>query len=112
MSAIDELRDRGYTLYESEAPDRLPIDFSIADEEDNVAWVWGDRHDTDFECNHPSDCVEYDDDETVGECKLCGQFCMWHYADDGEGHKERAPHEWTPRRTVGGLIGKILKERS
>lgn len=112
MKVIDELKDMGYTIYESDAPDREPVDFSLSDEEDNVAWVWGaNPNDVEYECNHPE--VEYDDDETVGECVLCGSTCDWHYeasADCGYTIREQVPHEWYLRRDVGGLIGEYLKE--
>ena len=112
MSAIDELKDMGYTLFESEAPDRQKYDFSISDGEDNVAWIWGDDHDLDYECNHPSECIDYYDDETVGECILCGSHCMWHKeAVDNEGHIGREPHEWYPRRDVGGVLKKLVDEQ-
>lgn len=114
MSAIDELKDMGYTLIESDSPNRQKYDFSMSDREDNVAWVWGDDHDLDYECNHPDDCIEYDDDETVGECLLCGSHCSWHReesADDGYTISERVPHEWCLRSEVGGLIKKIIEEQ-
>lgn len=38
MKVIDELKDMGYTIYESEAPDRESIEFLLSDAEDNVAW--------------------------------------------------------------------------
>ena len=118
MSAIDELKDMGYTLFESEAPDRQKYDFSISDGEDNVAWIWGDDHDLDYECNHPSDCIEYDDDEPVGECILCGSHCSCHYVLD-EGNvedyhwsgRELVPNEWCLRHDVGGLLKKLVDEQ-
>ena len=121
MSAIDELKDCGLSLRESDSPERLPIDFTIEDETDNVAYVWGDRHDVEWECNHPSECVEWDvDDDSAptGQCLLCGSYCSGHYETDTgnvEGYhwasKEPHPTEWFPRKSVGGLIGKLLEEK-
>ena len=109
---MDELKNLDLVLYESESPDRQPIDFSISDGEDNVAWVWGDNHDVDFECNHPSECIEYGDDEAVGECILCGSHCMWHkVVVDDEGNIGREPYEWFPRRDVGGVLKKLVDEQ-
>lgn len=106
---MDKLKDMGYTLYESEAPDRQLVDFDVSDGEDNVAWVWGDRlDDVDWECSHPE--VEYVDDETQGECVLCGSWCDFRYEEDDQGNKVPEPHEWYPRRSPGGLIGEYLKE--
>lgn len=110
MSAIDELKDMGYMLIESDDLNRQKYDFSISDGEDNVAWCWGDDHDLDYECNHPEGCIEYDDDETQGECLLCGQYCDWHKENNGEDYIERVPHEWYPRHNVGGIMKKILNE--
>lgn len=106
-----ELKDFGLKIRESDSPNRFNIDFTIEDEEDNVAWVWGHTPtDIDWECNHPSQCIEYDDDETVGECLLCGSTCDWHKETDGENYTYRVPHQWYPRKNVGGIVGKILKE--
>ena len=110
---MDELREFGLSIRESDDPNRQRIDFSIEDTEDNVAWVWGDNvNDLDWECNHPTECLEYDDDETVGTCALCGSFFDWHKEDTGEGNLERVPHEFYPRRDVGGIIKKVIKEMS
>ena len=111
MSAVGELKDIGYTLIESDSPNRQKYDFSISDGEGNVAWIWGDDHDIDFECNHPSDCIVYDDDEPVGECILCGSHCECHKTAAGNGQIDRKPHEWYPRRDVGGLMKKIVDEQ-
>ena len=109
-----ELKDYGLNIRYNDSKDAEPIDFSIEDGEDNVAWVWGtDSKDVDWECNHP--IVDYDDDETVGECVLCGSYCDWHEevsADDGHTIKERIPHNWYPRQSVGGIIEKIIERSS
>lgn len=108
---MNSLKEWGLEIRESEAPDRLPIDFSICDSEDNVAWVWGkNEDDLEWECTHPF--VEYDDDESVGECPVCGATCDWHYetsADDGYVIKERVPHEW--HNQYGGIIKQYIKEK-
>lgn len=113
MSKVeDELKDYGLSLRENDSPEREPVDFSVRDESGNeVASVWGAKSDdVDWECSHPSGYVEYEDDETQGECPLCGSYCDWHYEIDGERNKERVPHEWYPRQRAGGLIGKYLEE--
>lgn len=104
------LVDLGFRIVESDAPDRSPVDFLVQDEEDNVAWVWGRKDDPDVECNHPSELVEYDDDETVGECLLCGATCGWHKEPDEYGNTYPMPHEWHESLVVGGLISKYLEE--
>lgn len=101
-----------YKVRESDNPDRQPIDFSIDDGKDNVCWVWGATpQDVEWECDHPT--VEFDDDETVGECVLCGATCDWHwntYGDAGYTQKEQVPHEWHKPEKVGGLVKEYLKE--
>lgn len=113
---MDELHKFGLTYRESDAPDRMKIDFTLEDGEDNVASVWGDKpSDVDFECSHPDTCVEYEDDETVGECLLCGATCDWYWAtssDDGYPARERVPYRWKTPRRPKGIIKEILKERS
>lgn len=126
MTVKEELKDLGYALRESDNPDRQEIDFDIVDDDgDIVATVWGDKpEDVDWECRHPYGLIEFGDDrDEQGECLLCGSFCDWHYQAEwlDEGHDEegrcigrmvevRTPHEWYPRRDVGGLIGKYLEE--
>lgn len=99
------------TIYESEAPDREEIDFSVYSsvEDDNVAWAWGARNDHEVECNHPS--VEYEDDETQGYCPVCGKYCDWHYVestDNGYTTRERVPHEW--HKGDGGIIKQYIEQ--
>lgn len=108
----DELKEYGLTIRESDDPERQLVDFTIEDEEDNVAWVWGGRFDdVEWECNHPYQCIEFGDDrEEQGECLLCGSWCDWHGVPDEHGHAYPEPHEWYPRRNPGGMIGEILKE--
>ena len=120
-----ELKEYGLTIRESDDPERQLVDFTIEDEEDNVATVWGDRFDdVEWECNHPYQCIEFGDDrEEQGECLLCGAYCDYGVKEEwlDEGHNEdgkcigkiiqtREPIEWYPRRDVGGMIGKYLKE--
>lgn len=79
----------GLTIYESEAPDREVIDFSVYDSDrgDNVAWVWGGgdtvavdnkeyNYDYEVECDHK---IEWGDDDERGYCVVCGKECDWHY---------------------------------
>lgn len=107
----EELKKYNLKLRESDDSERDLIDFSIEDEEDNIAWVWGnDYNDVDWECNHPYECVEFGDIDEQGECILCGSYCDWHYEKDDEGHKVPEPHEWYTRRNVGGLIKKYIEE--
>ena len=112
-----ELKDLGLTILYNEAEDRKPIDFSIADEEDNVCWVWGEKGDIEVECSHPSCAVEYDDDDPVGECAICGATCDCHYEADNGNVEEYAwsgrklvPHEWYFPKKIGGIVGDYLKE--
>lgn len=95
----------------SEAEDKKPIDFEIRDNHGELyATVWGSEpfYDVQIDCDHPA--VEYDDDETVGECPICGATCDWHKEDNGEGYQERVPHEWYAQRKPGGLIGKYIRQ--
>lgn len=108
---LDELKEYGLTLRESDSPDRDLVDFVIEDGGDSVASVWGNKpDDVDFECSHPYQCIDFGDGEEQCECALCGSFGDYHYEKDDEGHKVPEPHEWYPRRNPGGLIGKYLKE--
>lgn len=94
----------------SKNPNREKIDFEVRDDNGHVcATVWGSHpiNDIQIECEHPF--VEYDDDETVGECPLCGATCNWHYEPDGEGHSERVPHDWMYPEKIGGNIGVLLE---
>ena len=119
-NAIKKLEELGLKYRESDSPERRAIDFAIENEEDNVAWVWGDRHDLDWECHHPE--VEYGDDDERGQCVLCGSFCDWNYEKEwlDEGHDEdggcvgkeievRRPHTWYPRRAAGGLLKELIE---
>lgn len=115
MEDIDKLLDE-YDMHieHSCAEDREPIDFEIRDDKDNLcATVWGSEpwDDVQIDCEHP--CIEYDDDETVGECPICGATCTWHYAisaDDGYITKDRVADEWTNPDVIGGVVGKYLEE--
>lgn len=112
---------------DSNDPDKEPIDFSVEDEHDNVAWVWGNEPwcDVQCECNHPTDhgCVEFGDDDEYGECLLCGAQCLWHWEegeeyegtdDDGyvvsSKYGSRVIDEWYHATKIGGIIGDYLKE--
>lgn len=108
---LEELKDYGLTLAENDDREREKIDFVIKDGGDGVAVVWGNSpSDVDWECSHPYQCIEFGDGEEQCKCLLCGSFGDYHYEEDDEGHKVPEPHEWYPRRDVGGLIGKYLKE--
>ena len=111
-----ELKQYGLHFRESDSPDRDNIDFVIEDENDNVCWVWGDNpRDIEWECTHP--IVDFDDNEPVGECLLCGCSCDCHYeADNGNvedyawSGRKLVPHEWYPRREIGGIVGDYIKQ--
>lgn len=109
---MEELKDYGLHVEHSEARDREPIDFEIrGDKTDELyATVWGSEpwYDVQIDCDHS--IAEYEDDETQGECVLCGALCDWHYAEDDEGHKVRVPHEWYSAKKIGGIVGKYLKK--
>lgn len=104
--------------------DYEPIDFSIDDGTDNVAWVWGSHpiDDVEVECNHPEAAIEWGDDDECGECLLCGNQCTWRWVEEEEyeGADEdgypvssksgyRDITEWH-RTGNKGLIGKYLEE--
>ena len=131
MNFEDELEKYGFKVYwrnneghNSDDPDDYePIDFSISDETDNVAWVWGSEpfSDVQVECDHPEISIEWGDDDECGECPLCGAQCNWHWAKDvvNEGHDcdgnyyaysgdVREIDEWHKTKNKG-LIGKYLK---
>ena len=109
MTFNEELKEYGLHAEWSEADDREPIDFEIRDDHDELyATVWGSNplNDVDIDCDHCEPI--YDDDETVGECPICGATCDWHYENDGEGHKERVPHEWYKAKQIGGIVGRYI----
>ena len=109
MNCLNEL---DYKVLESESPDREPIDFSVLDGRDNVAWVWGkESDDLEWECDHPE--VEYGDDDEQGCCVLCGAMCDWHYEaseEDGYRIQERVPHDWHRPKQLGGKLEEYVKE--
>lgn len=114
----DKLKEYGLKLHENDSPDRYEVDFTIEDDDDNVAWVWGDSpEDVEVECTHPAQCVSFDDDEPCGWCELCGATCDAHYeADNGNvedyawSGRELVPTEWVMPKKPGGVIGKYLKK--
>ena len=118
--AIEQLKDYGMRIEHSEAPDREPIDFEIRDikTDELYATVWGSEpwRDVQIDCEHPSGFVEYEDDETVGECPICGATCDWHWSPDGEGHSYHEPHDWhkpseeSAPYDIGGMVKTYLKE--
>lgn len=120
----DKLEEYGLEVRESDNPERQLIDFDISDEEDNVAWVWGDSpEDAEVECDHPYQCIEWGDDDERGVCLLCGATCDWHYENQvvSEGHDEdgrytcqtadvRVPHDWYMPRKASGMIGEYIEQ--
>lgn len=110
----DKLKEYGLHVEHSEADDREPIDFEIRDDQDElVATVWGSEpwHDVQIDCEHPY--VDFDDDETVGECPLCGATCTWYWdesADDGYTIKVKMPDQWEKPEKIGGIVGEYLKK--
>ena len=115
----EQLKEYDLKILYSDDEDREPIDFTIADDEDNVAWVWGSEpfKDVEVECTHPAQCVVFDDDEPTGYCELCGATCDAHYEMDSGNVEDYywsgrrlVPTEWCTPKEVGGIIGKHLKE--
>lgn len=110
-----KLKEFGLNVRESDNPERLPIDFAIEDEDDNIAWVWGHNlDDVQVECNHA--LVAYGNEDEQGECVICGAHCDWHNEDDSgsveDYHwdgKNPVPHQWYKAETPGGFIGEYLK---
>ena len=121
----------GITICESDKPDRLKIDFTVYDDNDGVAEVYGSGetvsvdnkeyyYDYEVECDHST--IEYGDDDERGYCVVCGCECDWHYEKEwlDEGHDEdgncigqeievRVPHEW--HRGDGGIIKQYIEEK-
>lgn len=110
----DKLKELELHIEHSESPEREPIDFEIRDYEDGlVATVWGSDpiNDIQIDCEHYA--VEFDDDEHVGECPICGATCNWHWhvsADDGYTIKEQVPDQWKYPEKIGGIVGEYLEE--
>lgn len=96
--------------------DREPIDLMLLDanNDETYATLFGSEpfNDYDWTCDHPSHLIEYDDDETVGTCPICGATCDWHWAKDFDGDTNityREPHEWYHPKEPKGIIGHILE---
>lgn len=110
----EKLKEYNLHVEHSEYEDREPIDFEIRDDKgDKWAEVWGSHpvNDVQIDCDHLA--VEFDDDETVGECPICGATCTWHWhisADDGYTVKEQVPDQWEKPEKIGGIVGEYLKE--
>ena len=92
-----------------------PIDFEIRDKQgDLCATIWGSEpwNDVQIECEHPA--IEFEDDETQGECAICGATCTWHEVEipDGDGYTsfDRIPDDWATPKKIGGIVGKYLKK--
>ena len=108
-----KLKEYGLHVVESTEPDRRKIDFRILDDHDIFcAEVFGDApDDVEIGCEHP--VVEFDDDEHVGECPICGAWATWHWeesADDGYTIKEQVVDTWDYQNVPGGILGKYLEE--
>lgn len=122
--AENDLTQYGLSIRHIDDGERMLVDFAIEDGEDNVAWVWGNSYDdVDWECNHPDECLEFGGDDEYGTCALCGSLCGWNWADEwlDEGHDERGDcigktiqvrkvYEWFGRKSLGGILGNIVKE--
>lgn len=107
---MEDLKKFGLRVRESDDPNRQLVDFTIEDDKDNVAWIWGDLYDDiDWECSHPYQCIEFGDLSNQCECLLCGAYGDWHHEEDDEGNKVPEAHEWYPRRYVGGLIKEYIE---
>lgn len=109
MSIEKDLEQYDLHIEYAEEPEE-PIDFEIRDKQGELyATVWGSNpfNDVQIDCNH--DFVEYDDDETVGECPICGATCNWHYENDNDGHRERVPYDWLTGDVISGIVGRELK---
>lgn len=108
----NELAEYDLHVVHSDAEDRMKIDFKIYDDHDTFcAEVFGDKpDDVEVVCEHPA--VEFDDDETVGECPICGAWATWHWetsADDGIVIEDRIVDSWEQQKEVGGIVGRYLK---
>lgn len=110
----EELAEYGLHEVHSNEPDRKVLDVNIVDDDGKVwAEVWGDEpfgeYDVEVNCKHPA--VEFDDDEHVGECPICGSLATWHWeesADDGYTIKEQVVDSWEQPDEVGGIIGNYI----
>lgn len=109
LKSEQELKKYGLKFRESDDPDRYPIDFTIEDGEDNVAWIFGSKFLVSVECDHVVEPIFGDEDER-GECPLCGALCDWHYELDDEGNEVKTPHNWYMPEKPGGLIGQYIQE--
>lgn len=124
MNAIEKW---GWNVYHNDAPDALPLDISVGDGEDNVAWVWGndpkDISQIEWECNHPAEDVEFGGDDERGECKLCGATCDWGWVKDvvSEGYDDedkyfatvgeaRVISEWHNPKQISGVLWEYVHE--
>lgn len=115
----------GLKIHENNEEDRRLVDFELSDEQSEVFWCAGDRFDDiDWECKHPMEYVSLGDEDEYGECLVCGSHCSWGFVKEwlDEGHDDETGScigqeikvarvgEWFPRRSVGGAVGKYLKE--
>lgn len=110
MSINEDLKEYDLHMESHKSTPVLLIDFEIKnDKGETYAEVWGSNPFDDCEVSCYHDISEFDDDETVGECPLCGTTCNWIWVHDEDG-KHREPYQWTKSEEIGGIIGKYLKE--
>lgn len=107
------LKEYDLHVVQNDKKDRMPIDFKILDDHDIFcAEVWGETPDNvEITCEHPA--VEFEDDEHVGECPVCGAWATWHLeesADDGYTVRDKYVDSWDYENVPGGILGKYLKE--
>lgn len=120
------LKDMGLRAIrnDSDMDDTLLVIRNLDDEkdedEDDIAAVWGDVDNPDWDCAHPSDFIEYSSDDEQGVCPICGATCEWHWAkaildDYPDSIREvevRKVDEWHEPSELSALLGKCLAEIS
>lgn len=109
----EALKEYDLHVVESTEPDRRKIDFRILDDHNAFcAEISGDNpNDVEIDCEHPM--VEFDDDEHVGECPICGAWATWHWeesADNGYTVRDKCVDSWDYENVPGGILGKYLKD--
>ena len=108
-----ELAEYGLHSVHKENWGEKKIDIEIVDDQGKVwATIYGEEpfDDVEIECEHPA--VEFDDDEHVGECPICGAWATWHFetsADDGYTIKEQVVDTWENQEEGDGIINKYIK---
>ena len=110
-----ELSQYDLKMEQNKDKEREPIDFSITEDGDTVCEVWGSEpwKDVNITCQHPYQCIDFSDDDEMGECELCGAQCYWCWRysyDDGYKASDRYIVKWERPDGIGGLVGKHLKQ--